>query len=64
MYTNNLDISRRVYRALKTPSDDNPLTDPILAFHYEGKDDYIMMRCNKAPEVSMPGSWRGEVFRL
>jgi len=33
MDTNNLDISRRVYRALKTPSDDNPRTDPILAFH-------------------------------
>ena len=63
MYTNNLDISRRVYRALKTPSDDNPRTDPILAFHYEGKDDYIMMRCNKAPEVSIKGKGQdpGEV---
>ena len=55
MYTNNLDISRRVYRALKTPSDDQPRTDPILAFHYEGRDDYIMMRCNKNPEISIKG---------
>ena len=32
MFQNNAEISRRVYRALKTPSDDNPRTDPILAF--------------------------------
>jgi len=55
MYTTNNEISRRVYRALKTPSDDNPRTDPILAFHFEGKADYIMMRCNKTAEISIKG---------
>ena len=55
MYTSNNEISRRVYRALKTPSDDNPRTDPILAFHFDGKGDYIMMRCNKSAEVSIKG---------
>lgn len=55
MYRTNADIARRVYRALKTPSDDNPRTDPILAFHFRGKDDYIMMRCNKSPEISIKG---------
>ena len=55
MYRTNADIARRVYRALKTPSDDNPRTDPILAFHYEGRQDYIMMRCNKVPELSIKG---------
>lgn len=63
MYASNLEISRRVYRALKTPSDDNPRTDPILAFHFRGKHDYIMMRCNKSPEVSIKGKGQtaGEV---
>ena len=63
MFDNNSEISRRVYRALKTPSDDNPRTDPILAFHYHGRDDYIMMRCNKTPEVSIKGKGQdpGEV---
>ncbi len=55
MVKTNAEIARRVYRALKTPSDDNPRTDPILAFHFKGKDDYIMMRCNKSPEVSIKG---------
>ena len=55
MYSNNADIARRVFRALKTPSDDNPRTDPILAFHFNGRQDYIMMRCNKTPEVSIKG---------
>ena len=55
MYKSNAEIARKVYRALKTPSDDNPRTDPILAFHFKGKDDYIMMRCNKNPEVSIKG---------
>jgi len=50
-----LDIARKVYRAFKTPSDDQPRTDPILAFHFKGKDDYIMMRCNKNPEISIKG---------
>ena len=55
MYSTNADIARRVYRALKTPSDDDPRTDPILAFHFSGKSDYIMMRCNKTPEISIKG---------
>ncbi len=55
MFKTNGDISRRVYRALKTPSDDNPRTDPILAFHFKGRSDYIMMRCNKTPEISIKG---------
>jgi hypothetical protein len=55
MYRTNAEIARRVYRSLKTPSDDNPRTDPILAFHFKGKQDYIMMRCNKVPEVSIKG---------
>lgn len=55
MHRTNADLARRVYRALKTPSDNNPRTDPILAFHFKGKDDYIMMRCNKIPEISIKG---------
>ena len=55
MYRSNEDIARRVYRALKTPTDNSPRTDPILAFHFKGKDDYIMLRCNKAPELSVKG---------
>lgn len=55
MYRNNAEIARKVYRAFKTPSDDNPRTDPILAFHFKGRSDYIMMRCNKRPEISIKG---------
>ena len=55
MYRTNADIARRVYRALKTPSDAKPRTDPILAFHFKGKADHIMMRCNKLPEISIKG---------
>jgi len=55
MVKTNAEIARRVYRALKTPSDDNPRTDPILAFHFKRKGDYIMLRCNKNPEVSIKG---------
>ncbi|MBZ5639578.1 MAG: hypothetical protein LAO51_12605 [Acidobacteriia bacterium] len=55
MYRTNADVARRVYRALKTPSDNNPRTDPILAFYFKGKEDYIMMRCNKDPEISIKG---------
>jgi len=55
MVKTNAEIARRVYRALKTPSDSNPRTDPILAFHFSGKGDYIMLRCNKNPEVSIKG---------
>ena len=31
------------------------LAVPILAFHFKGKDDYILMRCNKAVEISIKG---------
>lgn len=55
MYSSNEEIARRVYRALKTPTDNNPRTDPILAFHFKGKEDYIMLRCNKSPELSIKG---------
>jgi hypothetical protein len=63
MFNSNADIARRVYRALKTPSDDNPRSDPILAFHFKDRDDCIMMRCNKNPEVSIKGKGQtaGEV---
>ncbi|HKQ60395.1 MAG TPA: hypothetical protein VJS92_03860 [Candidatus Polarisedimenticolaceae bacterium] len=63
MFKTNADIARRVYRSLKTPSDDNPRTDPIVAFHFKGKADYIMLRCNKNPEVSIKGKGQtaGEV---
>lgn len=63
MLRSNAEIARRVYRALKTPSDDSPRTDPILAFHFRGKEDYIMMRCNKLPEISIKGKGQtaGEV---
>jgi len=54
-YTTNEQIARRVYRSLKTPSDSNRKSDPILAFHFKGKEDFIMMRCNKVPEVSIKG---------
>src|SRR6266704_1009147 len=54
-YSTNQQIARRVYRALKTPSDTDRTTDPILAFHFKGKDDYILMRCNKTPEISIKG---------
>ncbi len=55
MVKTNAEIARRVYRALKTPSDTSPRSDPILAFHFKGKGDYIMLRCNKNPEVSIKG---------
>ena len=55
MYRTNEDIARKIYRALKTPSDDNTRTDPIIAFHFRNKGDYLMMRCNKSPEISIKG---------
>jgi hypothetical protein len=54
-YSTNEAICRRVYRALKTPSDNDRTTDPILAFHFDSKEDYIIMRCNKDPEISIKG---------
>ena len=54
-YSTNEQIARRVYRALKTPSDNDRTTDPILGFHFKGRDDYIMLRCNKHPEISIKG---------
>ena len=63
VYKTNADIARRVYRALKTPADRDRKTDPILAFHFKGKDDWIMLRCNKVPEISVKGKGQdaGEV---
>jgi hypothetical protein len=55
MYSTNEEIARRVYRSLKTPSDNNRRTDPILAFQFKGREDYIIMRCNKQPEISIKG---------
>ncbi|TDI34097.1 MAG: hypothetical protein E2P03_03795 [Acidobacteria bacterium] len=55
MYSTNEEIARRVYRALKTPSDNNRRTDPILAFQFKGREDHIIMRCNKQPEISIKG---------
>ena len=54
-YSTNERIARRVYRALKTPADIDRTTDPILGFHFRGRDDYIMLRCNKEPEISIKG---------
>jgi hypothetical protein len=54
-YTTNEVIARRVYRALKTPTDSDRRTDPILAFHFKGKGDSIIVRCNKQPEISVKG---------
>ncbi len=63
MHSSNEQIARRVYRSLKTPSDNDRRTDPILAFHFKGRNDYIMMRCNKEPEISIKGAGQdaGEV---
>ena len=63
MHSSNEQIARRVYRSLKTPSDTDRRTDPILAFHFKGRNDYIMMRCNKEPEISIKGAGQdaGEV---
>ncbi len=54
-YTTNEQIARRVYRALKTPSDSDRTTDPILAFHFSGREDYVLLRCNKELEISIKG---------
>lgn len=54
-YKSNIQIARRIYRSLKTPTDRNPKTDPILAFHFKGKNDYIIFRCNRKPEMSIKG---------
>jgi hypothetical protein len=48
-------IARRVYRALKTPSDDNRLTDPVMVFRFDGLEDQILMRCYKTAEISIKG---------
>jgi len=55
MYTTNEQIARKVFRSLKTPSDNSRKSDPILAFHFKGKDDFILMRCNKSPEITIKG---------
>lgn len=55
MYSTNEQIARRVYRSLKTASDNERRSDPILAFHFKGKEDFILMRCNKEPEITIKG---------
>ena len=55
MYTTNQQVARRVYRSFKTASDDTRKTDPILAFHFKSRDDYILVRCNKEPEITIKG---------
>jgi hypothetical protein len=54
-FKTNADIARRVHRALKTPADKDRKTDPILAFHFKGRGDNVILRCNKVPEVSIKG---------
>ena len=54
-YTTINSIARRVYRSLKTPTDSNRRTDPILAIHFKSRGDSIIVRCNKVPEVSVKG---------
>jgi len=54
-YSMNEQVARRVYRAFKTPIDNDRTTDPIIGFHFRGRDDYIMLRCNKQPEISIKG---------
>ncbi len=54
-FRTNADIARRVYRALKTPVDRDRKTDPILAFTFRGREDRVILRCNKIPEVSIKG---------
>src|SRR5262249_40058845 len=62
-YTTNEEIARRVFRSLKTPSDNDRTTDPILAFHFRDRADYLLLRCNKTPELSVKGKGQtaGEV---
>ncbi|MFQ5701208.1 MAG: hypothetical protein ACE5HU_05135 [Acidobacteriota bacterium] len=55
MYTTNEAIARKTYRSLKTASDDDRKSDPILAFHFKGKDDFILMRCNKEADITIKG---------
>ena len=38
-FKTNLEIARRVHRALKTPADKDRKTDPILAFHFQGREE-------------------------
>src|SRR5881628_2582465 len=62
-YRTNMEIARRIHRALKTPADRDRKTDPILAFHFRGKADRLILRCNKVPEISVKGKGQdaGEV---
>jgi hypothetical protein len=63
IFRSNRDIARRVYRAFKTPVDGDRTTDPILAFHFRGREDRVILRCNKIPECSVKGAGQdaGEV---
>jgi hypothetical protein len=56
-YTSNGAIARRVYRALKTPTDSNRRTDPISP-SFQGPGRFGIMRCNKEPEISVKGKIR------
>ena len=40
---------------MKSPVDRDRKSDPILAFHFRGREDRIILRCNKDPEVSIKG---------
>ena len=63
MFRTNREIARRVYRAFKTPVDKDRKTDPILAFQFRGREDRVILRCNKIPECSVKGAGQdpGEV---
>lgn len=54
-FTSNAAIARRVYRALKTPVDRDRKSDPILAFQFKDREDRVILRCNKQPEISVKG---------
>jgi len=62
-FASNEEIARRVYRALKMLADKARKTDPILAFHFKGREDSVILRCNKIPEISIKGKGQdaGEV---
>jgi len=55
MYSSNEQVARKVFRSFKTASDNDRKSDPILAFHFRGKNDFILMRCNKEAEITIKG---------
>ena len=64
MYTTNEQIARRVYRSLKTASDNERKSDPILAFHFKGKDDFILMRYLDSGTAGGLSGFMDEVIRV